>query len=37
MGFSRSPRRIIRKIRREGFFYTFKQGYKLIFPPKPKE
>ncbi len=37
MGFSRSPRRIIRKIRREGFFHTLKQGYKLIFPPKPKE
>jgi radical SAM superfamily enzyme YgiQ (UPF0313 family) len=37
MGFSRSPRRIIRKIRREGFFHTLKQGYKLILPPKPKE
>ena len=37
MAFSRSPRRIIRKIRREGFFHTLKQSYKLIAPPKPKE
>jgi anaerobic magnesium-protoporphyrin IX monomethyl ester cyclase len=34
MAFSRSPRRIIRKIRREGFFTTLKQSYKLIRPPK---
>jgi anaerobic magnesium-protoporphyrin IX monomethyl ester cyclase len=37
MTFSRSPKRIMRKIRREGFFHTLKQGYKLVRPPKPKE
>lgn len=37
MGFSRSPRRIIRKMRREGVLHTLRQGYKLVFPPKPKE
>ncbi len=37
MTFAKSPRRIIRKIRREGFFSTLKQSYKLIRPPKPEK
>jgi anaerobic magnesium-protoporphyrin IX monomethyl ester cyclase len=35
MTFAKSPRRIIRKIKREGFFSTLKQSYKLIKPFKP--
>jgi anaerobic magnesium-protoporphyrin IX monomethyl ester cyclase len=37
MAFSRSPKRIIRKIKREGFVSTLKQSYKLIVPAKVKE
>jgi len=37
MTFSRSPKRIMRKMRREGFFHTVKQGYKLLRPPKPEK
>jgi anaerobic magnesium-protoporphyrin IX monomethyl ester cyclase len=37
MGFARSPKRIMRKIRREGFFSTLKQSYKLVRPPKPRK
>jgi anaerobic magnesium-protoporphyrin IX monomethyl ester cyclase len=35
--FARSTKRIIRKMKREGFLSTLKQGYKLIRPPKPEK